>query len=74
MQDIESDAAGRVLRERAVRDMTGLSRVTRWRMERSGQFPRRVKLSPNAIGWFQGEIDIWLKSRPRGLSQVEDGD
>jgi predicted DNA-binding transcriptional regulator AlpA len=44
------------LREPAVRKITRLSRTTRWRLERDGKFPRRRKLSSNAVGWLESEI------------------
>ena len=53
----------RFLREREVRHMTGLSRSTRWRLERAGKFPLRRSLSENAIGWLESEIQAWLATR-----------
>ncbi len=41
------------------------SRVTIWRWERDGLFPARVQLGPRRVGWYEDEIDEWLKSRPR---------
>jgi prophage regulatory protein len=43
--------------------MTGLSRSTRWRLERAGRFPRRLRLSANAIGWLEEELLAWLRER-----------
>ena len=54
-----------ILREIEVKKMTGLSRVTRWRMEREGKFPQRVQLGERAVGWISEEIESWLESRPR---------
>ena len=53
----------RMLRERQVKDMTGLSRVTRWRMERRGEFPKKVQLTPRCVGWPEAEVVEWLKAR-----------
>lgn len=53
----------RVLRFRAVRDRTGLSRSTIWRLERSGTFPRHRRISLNAVGWIEDEVDTWIRSR-----------
>jgi prophage regulatory protein len=55
--------ADRILRERDVRTMTGLSRSTRWRLERAGMFPRKRRLSPGAVGWLESEVVAWLGSR-----------
>ena len=53
----------RILREREVKHMTGLSRVTRWRLERRGEFPKKVKLTERCVGWPEAEIMEWLKAR-----------
>ncbi len=53
----------RILREAECRAITGLSRSTRYRLERSGLFPRRCQLSKNSIGWFEKDVRDWLYSR-----------
>lgn len=53
----------RFLRFMAVRDRTGLSRSTIWRLERRGAFPKHKRLSTNAVGWLEQEIDQWVRSR-----------
>ncbi|MCW5716916.1 MAG: AlpA family phage regulatory protein [Bauldia sp.] len=35
------------------------------RLEKAGQFPRRVKLGANRVGWFEHEVVAWLRDRPR---------
>lgn len=52
----------RVLRFEAVRDRTGLSRSTIWRLERRGTFPRHRRISLNAVGWLEEEVDQWIRS------------
>jgi prophage regulatory protein len=54
----------RYLREPEVQQLTGLSRTTRWRLERSDKFPKRRQLSDNAVGWRLSEISEWLSARP----------
>jgi prophage regulatory protein len=46
-----------------VHAVVGLSRTTIWRMERAGQFPRRVLLSARAVGWPEAELKAWLAKR-----------
>ena len=53
----------RFIRERECRELTALSRTTRWRLERAGQFPRRRQLSPNACGWILSEVVQWMTER-----------
>ena len=42
----------RFVREPECRALTGLSRSTRWRLERSGEFPKRRRLSSNGVGCY----------------------
>jgi len=53
----------RFIRFAGVRDRTGLSRSTIWRLERRGVFPKHRRLSANAVGWLEAEIDDWVRSR-----------
>ncbi len=55
----------RILRFPEVREMTGLSRTTLWRMEKEKQFPRRVQLGISSIGWKFSEVQNWIKKRDR---------
>jgi prophage regulatory protein len=53
----------RLLRFGEVRQRTGLSRSTIWRMERSGMFPKRVKVSVNVVAWREDEVGEWIRSK-----------
>ena len=53
----------RFLREPEVRKVTGLSRVTRWRMENRGEFPKRRRISPNAVAWLSSEVQAWMAEK-----------
>lgn len=55
----------KILREPEVLERTQRSRPQRWRDIRAGKFPAPVQLGPNAVGWFEDEINSWLASRPR---------
>ena len=57
----------RVLNVKDVVGMTGLSKVTIWRKEKSGAFPKRINLTPRRVGWIESEIVGWLEARPRGI-------
>ena len=54
----------RFLRVRQVVQLTGLSRMTIYRLELAGKFPKRRKLSQNSIAWREEEIEEWLSTRP----------
>ncbi len=64
-----------ILRINEVRKISGLSRTTIWRLERhpESEFPKRVLLSKNSVGWFKDEIEEWLANRPRAqLKEADD--
>jgi predicted DNA-binding transcriptional regulator AlpA len=43
---------------------TGIDRVTIWRLERSGSFPRRRRISGRSVRWIDSEIDAWIQALP----------
>ena len=53
----------RMLNIKQVTDISGLSRTTLWRLEKSGDFPRRRQLSPRRVGWVESEVLIWLEAK-----------
>jgi prophage regulatory protein len=57
----------RILKTNEVVKIIGLSKVTIWRMERSGTFPQRINLTNRRVGWIESEIFEWLESRPKGI-------
>ena len=52
--------ADRFLSWPAVRAITGLSRTTIWRLQKTGEFPRAVRISPGRIAWRASEVSAWL--------------
>jgi prophage regulatory protein len=56
---------GRLIRKPEVLDLTGYSYTTIWREEKARRFPKRVQLSPMAVGWFENEVLDWIQSRVR---------
>ncbi|WP_371435405.1 AlpA family transcriptional regulator [Polaromonas sp.] len=67
-KDVQSSAATcsesaepvRVLRLPAVINRVGLSRSSIYNRQRSGAFPRPVKLGPRAVGFIEQEIEAWI--------------
>jgi prophage regulatory protein len=53
----------RILLEHEVSDITRLSPVTIWRLERKGLFPRRMKLGAKRVGWVEREVLDWIVAR-----------
>jgi len=52
------------LRVGQVMQLTGLSRMTIYRLELAGEFPKRRQLSKNSVAWFDSDITQWAESRP----------
>lgn len=65
MSNAQTKEALRIIRIREVVALTGLSRSTIYAAVKSGTFPRQVKLSIRASGWFEAEILKWVQERPR---------
>jgi prophage regulatory protein len=58
-----AEIAERIIREPECHQITGLSRSTRWRLERRSEFPKRRQLSPGCSGWLASEIAAWIAAR-----------
>ncbi len=63
----------RILRLRELTKIVGLSKVTIWRMEREGTFPRRRQLSSGSVGWLDEEVEEWMRERPVAKLKPLDG-
>ena len=53
----------KLLRFPAVRERTGLSRSTIWRLERRGEFPKHHRIAPNIVAWSEPEVSRWIEER-----------
>jgi predicted DNA-binding transcriptional regulator AlpA len=51
------------IRFKAVRERTGLSRSTIWRLDRAGAFPRHHQISANAVAWMEQDVVNWIQSK-----------
>ena len=56
-----------IIRKRQLKAITGLSPRHIDRLEKSGDFPSRIQLSPRAVGWLSDEVENWVKNRQRGM-------
>jgi len=43
--------------------MIPLSERTIFNMEKRGQFPRRIQISPGRVGWDADEVAAWINAR-----------
>lgn len=56
----------RIVKLPTVMDSTGRSEAWIYRQEKNGNFPARVRLGPNSVGWIEDEIEAWMAALPRG--------
>jgi prophage regulatory protein len=61
---VPSEHQERLIAESECREITGFSRAQRWRMEREGKFPRRLRLGPRTVRWRLSEILAWIADLP----------
>jgi len=47
-----------------VRAITGLGRTTIWRLQKAGDFPKAVQISPRRIAWRASDLAAWLQPEP----------
>jgi prophage regulatory protein len=53
----------RMLSIREVCHKTGISRATIYRLEKAGDFPAKVKVTPYRSAWPEASVDTWLTAR-----------
>ena len=61
--EIVDSSPTRILSSKEVLSRVPYSSVQIWRKESLGEFPRRVKLGANRVGWIEAEINDWLSSK-----------
>jgi prophage regulatory protein len=53
----------RILSKRQIKELVLYSPQHIARLEAAGQFPKRVQLGPNRVGWIEAEVLDWLQER-----------
>jgi len=53
----------RILSKRQLKELVLYSPQHIARLEKAGQFPKRVQLGPNRVGWVEDEVLDWLTVR-----------
>ncbi len=53
----------RILSKKQVKELVLYSPQHIARMEKAGQFPKRVTLGLNRVGWVESEVLDWLQTR-----------
>jgi predicted DNA-binding transcriptional regulator AlpA len=53
------------IRRNQLKEITGLSPSSVWRLEHDGKFPRRRKIG-NCVGWLYSEVEEFLNAAQEG--------
>ncbi len=53
----------KMLSKRQVKELVLYSPQHIARLEAAGQFPKRVQLGANRVGWIEEEVQEWLQQR-----------
>ncbi len=53
----------RIIRRRELREKVGYSAAHIDRLEKAGDFPKRVVLGPGAVGWLESDVNSWIRAR-----------
>lgn len=53
----------KILRLKAVMEMTGLARSTIYKYVADGHFPKQTKLGLRCVGWLREEVEEWITER-----------
>jgi prophage regulatory protein len=63
MLSFQGDIVMRILSKRQVKELVLYSPQHIARLEKAGQFPKRVQLGPSRVGWVEDEVLDWLQQR-----------
>ena len=66
MLSFQGDIVMRILSKRQLKELVLYSPQHIARLEKAGQFPKRVQLGPSRVGWVEAEVLDWLQSRLDG--------
>ena len=60
---IYGDFVMRILSKRQLKELVLYSPQHVARLEKAGEFPKRLQLGPNRVGWVEAEVLEWLQTR-----------
>ena len=63
----------KIIRLPEVIEKTGISKTTIRNLERSKNFPSRLKISKRSVGWYEHEIDEWVTNLKSNMLNAEYG-
>ena len=60
---MNTSTADRIISAKERRSLIPYSDMHIWRLEKAGQFPPRIQLGPNRVGWSLEEVVQWMEAR-----------
>ena len=61
---MKMNSKNRIIRQKELSELLGVSVTTLYRMQDRGQLPPRRKVSSNVVGWLESDINEWLQQIP----------
>jgi len=52
-----------IISKKKLRELIHLSDTQLRRLEKAGNFPKRVSLGPGRVGWSASEVEAWIEAR-----------
>lgn len=59
----EGATVSRLVRFEELRSRIGYTRSYILRLEKSGKFPKRVKLGNNSVAWLESDVNNWINEK-----------
>ena len=53
----------RLLRLPQVMQQTGLKKTKLYELQKNGDFPMRIQVTSNSVGWIEEEVNAWIAAR-----------
>ena len=63
-----SSTSKTILRMPRLTEKVGLQKSSIYQLIKEGKFPKPVKLTANAVGWYEHEVEQCLDTRSRALA------
>ena len=60
---MQQNTPTRILRMKEVSSRVNLCKAMIYRFQAQGDFPKSIKLSQSATGWYEHEVEAWLAAR-----------
>ena len=56
----------RLIDLKELRKLVSLSPSSIYRLEKAGQFPKRIKVAPGRVAWHYAEVADWIETKKQG--------